>query len=40
MALYESMTGYDEDFHAQILFLVCVCLYLDMYNVIGSENGI
>jgi len=38
--MYESMTDHDEDFHAHILFLVCVCLYLDMYNVVGIENGI
>jgi hypothetical protein len=34
------MMDHDEDFHTHILFLVCVCLYLDIYNVIGIENGI
>lgn len=34
------MMDHDEDFHTHILFLVCVCLYLDMYNVVGIENGI
>jgi len=31
---------HDEDFHGNMLFLVCVCLYLDMYTVVGIENGI
>jgi hypothetical protein len=34
------MMDHDEDFHTHILFLVCACLYLDMYNVVGIENGI
>jgi len=34
------MMDHNEEFHTHILFLVCVCLYLNMYNVVGIENGI
>jgi hypothetical protein len=34
------MTDHDEVFRAYMLFLVCACLYLDTFNVVGIVNGI